>query len=82
VWREIDGPPVSPPTRAGFGTRLIERGLASDLNGEVTIAYPRDGVVCTIHANLDDEGEPARAPSPPQRHSPQDNGEISASPLA
>ncbi len=82
VWREIDGPPVSPPTRAGFGTRLIERGLASDLNGEVTIAYPRDGVVCTIHANLDDEGEPARAPSPPQRHSPKDNGEISASPLA
>jgi hypothetical protein len=44
---------VRPPTRAGFGTRLIERGLAADLNGEVNIAYPVDGVVCTIRARLD-----------------------------
>ncbi|MDZ4374278.1 MAG: sensor histidine kinase, partial [Phenylobacterium sp.] len=53
VWQEFDGPPVAPPTRSGFGTRLIERGLASDLNGEVTITYPPAGVVCTIHARLD-----------------------------
>ncbi|MBW8813243.1 MAG: hypothetical protein JF588_07430 [Caulobacterales bacterium] len=66
VWREIDGPRVTPPTRAGFGSRLIEKGLASDLNGEVRIAYPADGVVCIIHARLDaeegeegPEGEPA-----------------------
>ncbi|HET6971215.1 MAG TPA: HWE histidine kinase domain-containing protein, partial [Phenylobacterium sp.] len=70
VWREIDGPRVTPPTRAGFGTRLIERGLASDLNGEVRIAYPVDGVVCTIRARLDGgEGggeaeEPAAAARP------------------
>lgn len=53
VWRELDGPQVSPPTRAGFGTRLIARGLAADLNGEVTIHYPAEGVVCTIRARLD-----------------------------
>jgi two-component sensor histidine kinase len=53
TWRESDGPRVTPPTRAGFGTRLIERGLAADLNGEVHIAYPVDGVVCTIRARLD-----------------------------
>jgi two-component sensor histidine kinase len=53
VWREIDGPRVTPPTRVGFGTRLIERGLAADLNGEVSISYPADGVVCTIRARLD-----------------------------
>ncbi|TAL33347.1 sensor histidine kinase [Phenylobacterium sp.] len=53
VWRELDGPRVSPPTRAGFGTRLIARGLAADLNGEVTIHYPAEGVVCTIRARLD-----------------------------
>ena len=64
TWREIDGPRVSPPTRAGFGTRLIERGLAADLNGEVRIAYPVDGVVCTIRARLDptDGGEQAEPP--------------------
>ena len=54
TWREHDGPPVTPPTRVGFGTRLIERGLAADLNGEVRIAYPLDGVVCTIRARLGD----------------------------
>jgi len=68
VWREIDGPRVTPPTRAGFGTRLIERGLAADLNGEVNITYPVDGVVCTIRARLtgselDAAGEPP-APGP------------------
>ena len=62
VWRERDGPRVSPPTRAGFGTRLIQRGLAADLNGEVTIAYPVDGVVCTIRAALDADAEPAVGP--------------------
>ncbi|MDO9711719.1 sensor histidine kinase [Paracraurococcus lichenis] len=31
-WTEAGGPPLSgPPGRRGFGTRLLERGLASDL---------------------------------------------------
>jgi two-component sensor histidine kinase len=59
VWREVDGPRVTPPTRAGFGTRLIERGLASDLNGEVRTFYPVDGVVCIIRARLDAESPDA-----------------------
>jgi two-component sensor histidine kinase len=61
VWQEFGGPRVTPPTRAGFGTRLIERGLAADLNGEVVIRYPPDGVICTIQAILDpadDEAQP------------------------
>ena len=47
-WRETDGPPVVPPTRTGFGSRAIERGLAHELNGSVDLAYHADGVVCTI----------------------------------
>jgi two-component sensor histidine kinase len=62
TWREIDGPRVSPPTRAGFGTRLIERGLAADLNGEVRIDYPVDGVVCTIRARLDSGDDKSALP--------------------
>jgi two-component sensor histidine kinase len=66
VWRERDGPRVTPPTRTGFGTRLIERGLAADLNGDVSIAYPVDGVVCTIRARLDPEqGPPQERPVRP-----------------
>lgn len=50
VWREADGPPVEPPARTGFGTRLIERGLAAELRGQVRIDYRPEGVVCTIDA--------------------------------
>ena len=58
TWREHEGPRVATPTRVGFGTRLIQRGLAADLNGHVEIAYPPEGVVCTIVASLEDT-EPA-----------------------
>lgn len=47
-WREKDGPPVAPPSRKGFGTRVIERGLAHELKGAVKLDYRPDGVVCTI----------------------------------
>ncbi|WP_425999199.1 sensor histidine kinase [Caulobacter sp. DWR1-3-2b1] len=53
LWKESGGPPVSPPTRTGFGTRLIERGLAAELRGPIKITYPVEGVVCTLNAKLD-----------------------------
>ncbi len=52
VWREIDGPPVAPPTHRGFGSRLLERTLAHDLDGRVRLDYARDGLVCVIEAAL------------------------------
>jgi PAS domain S-box-containing protein len=52
VWRESGGPPVEPPETRGFGTRMIERGLASELGGSVRIDFRREGVVCTIDAPL------------------------------
>jgi two-component sensor histidine kinase len=45
-----------PPSRKGFGSRLIERGLASDLRGEVALNYARSGVTCTIVAPLERGG--------------------------
>ncbi len=51
-WTEEGGPPVSPPARKGFGSRLIERGLAMDLDGKVRLDFRGDGVVCTIEAPL------------------------------
>ncbi|MDQ4136333.1 MAG: PAS domain S-box protein, partial [Pseudomonadota bacterium] len=51
-WEERGGPPVSPPARRGFGSRLIERSLAQDLDGEVRIAFAPTGVVCTVDAPL------------------------------
>lgn len=52
VWRESGGPPVAPPDRRGFGTRMIERGLAADLGGTARIDFAPEGVTCTIDAPL------------------------------
>jgi PAS domain S-box-containing protein len=46
-WQESGGPPVT-LGRKGFGSRLIERGLAQDLDGEVRLDYEPAGVVCQI----------------------------------
>jgi PAS domain S-box-containing protein len=51
-WEEKGGPPVKAPSRRGFGTRLIERSLAHDLDAEVTIEFAPSGLVCTIDAPL------------------------------
>lgn len=51
-WRESGGPPVAAPTRTGFGSRMIERALATQLSGQVAIAYEPAGVICTIDAPL------------------------------
>jgi two-component sensor histidine kinase len=49
-WRERNGPPVLPPSRTGFGTRLIQRNLAAEFDGEVELEYQPNGVECTICA--------------------------------
>ncbi|MGE6531575.1 PAS domain-containing sensor histidine kinase [Pseudomonas sp. NPDC077382] len=51
-WEEAGGPIVSPPLRKGFGSRLLERGLAGELNAEVRLAFPSGGVVCDIEVPL------------------------------
>ena len=51
-WEESGGPKVVPPARRGFGTRMIERGLAAELGGSVKIEFPPEGLVCTVDAPL------------------------------
>lgn len=51
-WQERGGPKVAPPMRKGFGSRLIERGLAAELRGEARLDYRPEGVVCTVDAPL------------------------------
>jgi len=48
VWRESGGPPVAPPARMGFGSRLIQRGLAADLRGSAVLRFEPDGLVCEM----------------------------------
>jgi two-component sensor histidine kinase len=43
-WQESGGPEVSPPTRGGFGSRLIRLELTHELNGEVELIYDASGL--------------------------------------
>lgn len=51
-WEEHDGPPVAAPTSSGFGTRMLKRALAADLEGNVELDYRASGLVCTIDCRL------------------------------
>ncbi len=53
AWEESGGPAVVPPRRTGFGSRMIERGLAAELQGQARIDYRPAGIVCTIDAPLE-----------------------------
>lgn len=47
-WREAGGPPVKPPERQGFGTRLIQQVVARALRADVTMDYRPDGLICLM----------------------------------
>lgn len=52
VWRERGGPTVKAPNRRGFGSKLIERGLARELGGDVRLSFEPEGIVCAIEAPM------------------------------
>jgi light-regulated signal transduction histidine kinase (bacteriophytochrome) len=43
-WREAGGPPVTAPTRHGFGSTIITRSIPHDLQGEADVRYKLAGV--------------------------------------
>lgn len=51
-WIETGGPRVTAPARRGFGSRMIERGLAADVGGEAHLDFPAEGVTFTLSAPL------------------------------
>jgi two-component sensor histidine kinase len=51
-WRESGGSLVVPPTRRGFGSRLIENALSAELDGQIHLEFLPGGVHCSITAAL------------------------------
>lgn len=47
-WRESGGPPVTPPTTQGFGTRLIRDVPQHNLEAQVTLDYRPEGLRWTL----------------------------------
>ena len=50
VWTERGGPPAAPPTRRGFGSRLIAMGLSG--TRDVVLDYGSNGLVASFGAPL------------------------------
>jgi len=48
-WRETGGPPVTPPTSKGFGSRLLS-SLTGELGAPADVCYAPDGVTCRLRA--------------------------------
>jgi PAS domain S-box-containing protein len=52
-WVEQGGPRVAPPTRSGFGRRLIEQGLSYELAGAAHIDFDPGGLICEIEIPIE-----------------------------
>ncbi|HET8726840.1 MAG TPA: sensor histidine kinase [Alphaproteobacteria bacterium] len=54
-WIETGGPRVQKPVQRGFGSKLLERIIADQLDGELHFAFEPDGVRCemTVPLGLD-----------------------------
>lgn len=53
-WCERNGPPVTPPTREGFGSRLLERVLSTHANARVNADYRPEGLCFVAEMALHD----------------------------
>jgi PAS domain S-box-containing protein len=62
-WSESGGPAVAAPTETGFGTRLLDRVLKSEFQGDARIDYAPGGVVYEVTAPLDHVGGDADEPA-------------------
>jgi two-component sensor histidine kinase len=51
-WQESNGPAVSPPKRRGFGSQVLERGLAMEIDAQVSLNYAPSGLQCSIDIPL------------------------------
>ncbi len=61
-WKETGGPAVRQPSRTGFGSRLLQQGIARDLDGETHLDFAVEGLGCRMLVSLN-ELQVARAPS-------------------
>jgi two-component sensor histidine kinase len=62
-WTERGGPRPVPPSKEGFGTRLIRTVPARERRGEVDIAYEAGGFTCRIAFLRPASGAPVNQPT-------------------
>lgn len=53
-WRELGGPKVAPPSKRGFGSRLIRMSLEGELGGRTDLRFEPDGLTCNISIPIEE----------------------------
>jgi two-component sensor histidine kinase len=51
VWTEKGGPPVARRGETGFGSKLVNRSIASQLGGTITFDWAAEGVIVTLRVS-------------------------------
>ncbi|MDH6234173.1 CHASE1-domain containing sensor protein/two-component sensor histidine kinase [Mesorhizobium soli] len=52
TWKESSSKPIEPPTRIGFGTKLIDMNIERELYGTIKREYGSDGLLVLIEVPL------------------------------
>ncbi|MFV3073478.1 response regulator [Niveispirillum fermenti] len=53
-WKETGGPPANRPGPAGFGSTLIQRSIAYELQGSSSLLFEEDGIRCHLEFPMGD----------------------------
>jgi PAS domain S-box-containing protein len=70
LWAESGGPRVLPPTRSGFGSRLIAQTFGGHEGGRARIAFEPDGVRCVMTLRLVDQEADNNEPPSSENQAP------------
>ena len=70
-WQEDGGPPVTPPTNRGLGTKVLERSLKGALGGRTRLLWRPEGLVCEFELPPE---QPQPQPEPPPLTGPEPSG--------
>ncbi len=69
-WMEDGGPAVAPPTRKGFGQKVIGSMVAQSVNGHADIEYRQTGLAWTLTAPVANTLERGRTEAPVEHAQP------------
>jgi two-component sensor histidine kinase len=61
VWREINGPVVTPSLECGYGVSLIRDLIPHELGGSVNLEFASEGVCCGIEVPLEARTRPTQS---------------------
>ncbi len=61
-WTELGGPATSPPSRKGFGSKLIRNSVERQLGGALDLDWRAEGLTCIVQLPAEQVEERATSP--------------------